>query len=723
MNTLGLYGTIGGGNSDASISSANIDRLRKLDNQLKGWGLRPVYTSAMGGTHAGGVKGHGGGQKIDWVLPNGQQLTPAQAQWMVQNGYWGGNTGALGWHNAGSGFHYDTYIGDSTNPYNSVIGGAIMENRPAPDLINPTGQIQGLAQGGLLNQEALARQLMKAQADLNVQYDIAAARNEEARRLNELRNQGVKDINTQMYQNRISPQDYQTLTMLNAINNAGAVGNSNRVLNELMTDYQTAPTGEQLRGDFTQGVDEWVTKTQAANPILNSLQSIQNGQLQGYQIDPQKLNQLQALDRSTQNYMASRALMDARVAPERAAIEAQLAQQDPGNAARYAQNAQMLYQMQLANQYGIPYEDLMKAAEMQNKILENATTGVTSGIKETTLQPERTRIAGIENFPKVAASNTENQIKASEYSTGALTDYDKANLEYNKPGAEMQKEVIAKQAEMESKYPELKEKKYETASKPLSQMTEPIIRGNTNIITTTSDNIQKAASDINKGAIAEYEEQGKDIRAQLTFLQEMKKLEEKVNNAKKAGDLGKVVKDLDKYVFDKDGNKYPPEVFNRICYEAGIDYETAEKLKDHYYPELKKDEQTITSEQARNVQSVKESPIERERQTFNPINLDKSLLGRNYVDTQSGSMVVKDYETMKKLLNSGRLTSSQILEMLNNLTPEERAIVLNQPEIKDISGYTIDKNKYYNPNKESLNPQVKPSTQDIYYYNQAFRGM
>lgn len=110
MKDLRLKGAIGRGNSVPYIAAANAQKLKSLDNYLASKGYKFTYTSAMGGSHAGGARSHGAGQKVDLVLNGGGKLKPADERWLRANGFYGGVTGAIGYHNAGSGWHYDLSV-------------------------------------------------------------------------------------------------------------------------------------------------------------------------------------------------------------------------------------------------------------------------------------------------------------------------------------------------------------------------------------------------------------------------------------------------------------------------------------------------------------------------------------------------------------------------------------------------------------------------------------
>lgn len=119
MGDLGLHGTIQSGNSIPYIPDKYVGRVRMLDNQLAKWGIKAEYSSNMGGHDPG--TGHYMGRKVDVVTKDKYgrvvQLTPEQEQWLRDNRFMNGVT-AKGYHNAGSGYHYDLAydLGDAALP-------------------------------------------------------------------------------------------------------------------------------------------------------------------------------------------------------------------------------------------------------------------------------------------------------------------------------------------------------------------------------------------------------------------------------------------------------------------------------------------------------------------------------------------------------------------------------------------------------------------------------
>lgn len=119
LSDLSLKGKIWSGNSNPTIRSSNVARMKQLDELLGAWaekeGIEILYTSAMGGKHKKG-SGHYSGNKIDvQFFKNGKQvdLPASLSEKLREMGYYGGSTGAVGREaQKNGGFHHDLYIGD-----------------------------------------------------------------------------------------------------------------------------------------------------------------------------------------------------------------------------------------------------------------------------------------------------------------------------------------------------------------------------------------------------------------------------------------------------------------------------------------------------------------------------------------------------------------------------------------------------------------------------------
>lgn len=133
MSSMGLKGKIWDNNSVPFISDKNVESLEYLDNYFSSKGMPIIYTSAMGGHTKGG---HVKGNKVD-LQTQGRVLTPAEYKELFTLGFFGGNTGAVGYEYGGktsitspeeyerlykagkvtmaNGAHYDIHIGNKQN--------------------------------------------------------------------------------------------------------------------------------------------------------------------------------------------------------------------------------------------------------------------------------------------------------------------------------------------------------------------------------------------------------------------------------------------------------------------------------------------------------------------------------------------------------------------------------------------------------------------------------
>lgn len=519
MNTLGLYGTIGGGNSDASVSSANVDRLRKLDNQLKTWGYRPIYTSAMGGSHAGGVKGHGSGQKIDWVLPKGQQITPAQVQWMVQNGYWGGNTGALGWHNAGTGFHYDTYVGDPTNPYNSAIGDiSTMDNRPIfvnqPGLIDPRAQNNQIAQTGQLT-NALYLQMLKDYSDkVANQYNPTTAMQQVAPQMDKGTADAVRAANEQMGRDTLTPEEQAQIIAAQQADTDVQRAVAQGALANTVNSYNKMPTAEDNARFMQEQYNQLINRFKGENPYLATQE-----QVNPYQIDIDAYNRRLAADRANNAAQSSLAMNQALMGNDTAA-KIMLDRANSNQAEELLRQANLAYQLDVANKLGLPPEVVKDNWDKLAKVYQEATPGMISASKESMTQPQQNwrELASVE--APTAARIYGTAAGANEADVNAIQKANQQQMDINKPGANVIVESNAEKQKMYGKQPELVQKQADSLLSAMGYPTASAIQGSSGI---TQENIKSdtsAANNINTNAV-------KEASSQQTALNQANKLADK----------------------------------------------------------------------------------------------------------------------------------------------------------------------------------------------------
>lgn len=110
LKQLGIRGIIKGDSyANNFIGAGRVNRMKELDSVFAKYGVGYKITSTMGDAHAGGAKSHYMGNKID-IVPTGNLDARTKGQLereLRSRGFYDGNTGAVGWHNAGSGSHWD----------------------------------------------------------------------------------------------------------------------------------------------------------------------------------------------------------------------------------------------------------------------------------------------------------------------------------------------------------------------------------------------------------------------------------------------------------------------------------------------------------------------------------------------------------------------------------------------------------------------------------------
>lgn len=110
LHQLGIGGIIKGDSyANNFIGAGRVNRMKELDSVFAKYGVGYKITSTMGDAHAGGAKSHYAGNKLD-IVPTGNLDARTKSQLereLRQRGFYNGNTGAVGWHNAGSGYHWD----------------------------------------------------------------------------------------------------------------------------------------------------------------------------------------------------------------------------------------------------------------------------------------------------------------------------------------------------------------------------------------------------------------------------------------------------------------------------------------------------------------------------------------------------------------------------------------------------------------------------------------
>lgn len=534
IGDLGLqYGRITQSNSVPYINADYVDRLIALD---RGIGEPYYITSAMGGQHAGGPRGHGAGVKLDLVgsQPGGKFSTRAQD--FINKNYIG--NGAIGWHDAGSGFHNDITLLGGTNGLNNQPG--IIQHQ-SPQLYNPTTDINNYYNTGLTTNAQLADYMKQYYNDIiqRPEYNFAAARNQAQQNIEQAAKQGVPQINEQMMTGVEEPITMQMREMQAAAKTEQDRQAAMNALANAQDVYNNRLTSEQMLNTYNEQVNRFLQNVQGLNPY-NQVQ----GQVQPYNLDIEALQKAANRDNALRNYMTSAAMMNAEAHPELAAIQMQAAKQGGDTAEQLLRNAQLQYQSQVANKLGIPIDVVNENMKTMSKIAENMAAGNSTAAKEAAImQPNAIDRTYISEIPKAqneiykgTVTDVGNQLEEARRRNELYKDI-------NTPGANALVNTLKEIQELQRKYPELAEKKMEALLGTLSKPDQAIIQGVSGMTGNAINATQKGIGNLNTQVSNESVEQGRNERAnQKTDLELYKQATKQAEKEQKQEDPFKIAK-------------------------------------------------------------------------------------------------------------------------------------------------------------------------------------
>lgn len=503
LGDLGLqYGIIDSQNSVPYIDVNNAQKVLDLDKAMGQYGTRYKITSAMGGSHQGGPRSHGAGQKLDIAPIQGTTFNPQVTSFLNKN--YVGN-GAIGQEPD----HFDITIG----------GGNRVDLRPAPGIYNANPQLNQLYNQGMLSNAQMYDEMVRQQAELARQYDIARARNEAQERINQATQQAVPQIQEQMMTNIDDPMVFQHQQQHSEANKDLARDTARRDLDLAQLEYYRQRTPEEMANMYDERIQRFLNTMNAQNPY-NQVQ----GQVQGYQINPEQYAKALARDNALSSYMRGAAMLNANSNPRLAAMQMEAARQGQNTAEQYLKQAQMNYVGQVANRLGLPPEVVQKQMEHNMKMAEALAPGASSTYKEASvLQPNQNLRTYMAEIPKQSEKIYGDTVADEENRMNELLQRNKLYSEINKPAANAQVNSLGEIAEMERKYPQQVLEKYQTQAGNISKPNQAIIQGNTSMTDKIMEDLQKAYQDINKQQMAAYQEQGKDIRKVMDIRQQQQK--------------------------------------------------------------------------------------------------------------------------------------------------------------------------------------------------------
>lgn len=490
IGDLGLkYGKISPNNS---LPYVNVDYANKLIEMDKGIGEPYYITSAMGGQHASGPRSHGAGVKLDLVgSQSGGKFSP-RAQDYINKNYIG--NGAIGWHNAGSGYHNDITLLGGKGMQNSALNGAPVY-LPPPQLRDVSGQVMGLGQTGAQYVQGYNENYNNLVKELDNRYNLAREQAQAEQNVQNTVNTYVPQANTQMGMNVIPTEEIQRRANQAAIDNTIAGIQSQDARNFAVNEYRNQPSAQDNINLLNEQYNQFMNNYVDSNPLLQQYyQAQQTGQLpQGaYQVDPERLAQLYAGDKARNDYLMTRAAQGDDYAKFYLANGGQSNEAD-----KYLQNAQLLNQIALANQYGIPYEQLMANVKQMGEYQKAITPNMIAGINDTIAQQGQNfrKIADV--VPTTASKDYTTNVQANQDLLSSLINANKGQIEINKPGADIIKQGAQDVTEMQAKRPSEVNKKYETTAGLYKAPVQPTIQTMGSLINTTSENLTGMNKNIN----------------------------------------------------------------------------------------------------------------------------------------------------------------------------------------------------------------------------------
>lgn len=392
------------------------------------------------------------------------------------------------------------FYGNAITGAAAPIGQTAPIMQPSPSLMNPVGDIARIGAGTTMLNDLVAKQAQEQAREIANRYNIAQMMQNAQANIDAETAANLNAVNTQMDRGMYSPED---IKLANAqANLSNTIGNiqAQDTLNQLQQDYNNRRSAEDMAALIDERNRAMMEQYIASNPVLQQyMQAQQTGQpVGGYQIDPQEFQRAVARDNSINTYLNSVALANAKSNPQLAAMAFNVANNSPSNSAqKMLEMANANYQMQLANQYGVPYQQLMDASKGMGKYLEAYAPNQMSAYNQANQQAEQNLRAGLENIGKNRVKQYENLVAANQNYIQSLEDANKNLIAANKPGAEIIQESNKATNEMLAKHPELAVKKMEMEGGLAKAPIQAQIQGNTAVGTETMEQIGGLAKNIN----------------------------------------------------------------------------------------------------------------------------------------------------------------------------------------------------------------------------------
>ena len=515
------HGRISSQNSMPYIRLDYVSKLQDLDNQMGATGNKYKITSNIGGSHAGGPRSHTNFEKMDIAPENGTIFNNAGINYLNNN--WVGN-GAIG----NEGDHWDLSF--------NAKGGRMDQNvlRPAPGLMNAGPQIMNLYNTGQITSAQMYDLMKKQQEELASRYDVGRARDEAQQRIINATTDAIPQINEQMYQNIDDPIVFQMAQQKAMANKQGARDIANRDLALAQGEYYNQRTPQQMTDEYNAQIERFLNYMASQNPYMQA----QAAQVQPFNVDADKYNRKLEGDRFYNKAMRGLAIDAMNSGKPNLANLYQQNAASRNEADQYFKDAQMQYNMNVANQLGLPPELVQKQMEHQMKLAEALAPGASSAYKEAAvLQPNQNLRTYMTEIPKQAENIYGDTVTDENQNMQDLLSRNKMYGYMNTPAANAMVNSLGNITKMESKYPQQTLDKFGIVAGNVSKPNQAMIQGTSSMTGNAMKSVQDNAQNINNNLMDIYEEQGKDLRKWADIANQSNKTtrtEEKNNALKKA---------------------------------------------------------------------------------------------------------------------------------------------------------------------------------------------
>lgn len=389
------------------------------------------------------------------------------------------------------------FYGNPTGAAAPVQGGGV-------PMINIAPQVGQIAEGTLTGNAALALQNKLDQERLARQYDIAGFGNAATENIEAIKNAYNAQIQNAMQEGQLSPEQVRDIANIKDMENALAQQQANQNLEYIKNQYEGLRTPEQLANYMNQAVNQLNANYVASNPTLQASYTGQGG----YQIDPEELLALQGVDRNLNNFHNALYRTALRTGDPAATTFVNNPSQ---RAQQYLQNQQAIYEAQMANRYGVPYQQLMEASKQYGDLQKAYAPNYISGINAANQQEGQNFREIVSQLPKVGADVYKTGVEANQ---DLVSNIQKANENArltNQQMANLLQEAAKSEFGIQQKQPELQTRKYETIAQGLRSPVNAMIQGNTGVGTQSISTIGANAGNINTNLTKQDETTNKRI--------------------------------------------------------------------------------------------------------------------------------------------------------------------------------------------------------------------